>query len=328
MENCNEKLLEVRGLRKYFPIKSRLLTSRKTVYVKAVDGIDLDIYKGETLGLVGESGSGKTTAGWTIMQLYKATEGSIKFNGIELTKVERKEMRNVWRNMQMIFQDPYASLNPRMPVGKIIEEPLTLRKEMCTNERREKVNKLMRMVGLNSYYRKSYPHQFSGGQRQRIVIARALALDPIFVICDEAIASLDVSIQAQIVNLLEELKDNLGLTYLFIAHDLRMVRHISDRIAVMYLGRIVEIAEKDELFNNPLHPYTKALISAIPIMNPDSRGKTKRVVLEGDVPSPVNPPSGCRFRTRCPDAAPECKEIDPALTECGCGHYVACTRIE
>lgn len=323
-----ETLLEVKDLKMYFPITSGLIFQRKVADVKAVDGISFSVKRGETLGLVGESGCGKSTTARAILQLYRPTAGSVKFEGKELTKMGGNELRRMRRRMQMIFQDPYASLNPRMSVGSIIGEPLLIH-GIAKNkkERQERVQELLRVVGLNPYFVNRYPHEFSGGQRQRIGIARALAVEPLFIACDEPVSALDVSIQAQIINLLEELQEQFGLTYLFIAHDLSVVRHISDRVAVMYLGRIVEIADRNELYENPLHPYTKALLSAVPIPDPVVEAKRERIILTGDVPSPVRPPSGCNFHPRCPIAIPECKEIVPPLEEKTPGHFAACIRV-
>jgi oligopeptide transport system ATP-binding protein len=297
-------LLEVRDLKMYFPITRGIVFQRQIGAVKAVDGISMTIKRGETLGLVGESGCGKSTAGRAILQLYKPTAGEVIFNGRDLTKLNGSEMRRTRRDVQMIFQDPYASLNPRMTVGDIIGEPIkvhNLRKG--TKAVRERVQELLQLVGLNPYFINRYPHEFSGGQRQRIGIARALAVEPDFVVCDEPVSALDVSIQAQVINLLEDLQDQLGLTYLFIAHGLSVVKHISDRVAVMYLGRIVELADSVELYRQPLHPYTQALLSAVPIPDPMIEKKRQRIILQGDVPSPINPPPGCRFHTRCPISA-------------------------
>ena len=322
--NGKDVILSVNNLKKYFPITSGLIIRRTVDEVKAVDNVSFNIYRGETLGLVGESGSGKSTTGRTILQLYKPTDGSVVFEGQELTTLPRGALRRLRRDMQMIFQDPYASLNPRMSVGRIIGEPLVVHSIGNDKERKERVAYLLDKVGLNPYYVNRYPHEFSGGQRQRIGIARALALDPSFIVCDEPISALDVSIQAQVVNLLMELQEKLGLTYLFIAHDLSMVRHISDRVAVMYLGKIMELAERDELYENPLHPYTQSLLSAIPIADPAIEKKRQRIILEGDVPSPANPPSGCQFHTRCPLAVEICSSIQPEWREVSVGHWVYC----
>jgi len=320
-------LVEVRGLKKYFPIKSGIVFQREVAAVKAVDGISFDIYEGETLGLVGESGCGKSTTGRTILQLHRATAGSVKFEGEELTTLKGEALRKMRRKMQMIFQDPYASLNPRMSVGRIVAEPLVVHNIGTKKEREERVAELLELVGLNPYFVRRYPHEFSGGQRQRIGLARALALNPKFIVADEPISALDVSIQAQVVNLLQKLQEDLGLTYLFIAHDLSMVRHLCNRVAVMYLGKIVEIADSEELYTNPLHPYTQALLSAVPVPDPVVEEKRQRIILKGDVPSPVNPPKGCHFNTRCPVSVDVCYEEDPELVEVLPGHWVACHRV-
>ncbi len=320
-----EAILQVQGLKMHFPITRGIIIQRQVGSIKAVDGISFDLYKGETLGLVGESGCGKSTTGRAILQLYRPTAGKVIFEGKELTTMKGSELRRMRRRMQMIFQDPYASLNPRMTVGSIIAEPLEVHNiGGSRKERQERVQELLKIVGLNPYFINRYPHEFSGGQRQRIGVARALALNPAFIVCDEPISALDVSIQAQIINLLEDLQNNLGLTYLFIAHDLSVVRHISDRIAVMYLGKIVELADRDELYENPMHPYTQALLSAVPIPDPQIEKKRQRIILEGDVPSPANPPKGCNFCTRCPRVMDICREKEPAFTDLGDGHYVAC----
>jgi oligopeptide transport system ATP-binding protein len=322
-----EVLLRVDRLVKHFPITRGILIQRKVGAVHAVDDISFNIYKGETLGLVGESGCGKSTTGRTILQLYRPTSGSVFFEGRDLSKLSGDEMRKTRRRIQMIFQDPYASLNPRMTVGEIIGEPMTIHRTYQGREHEERVQHMLKIVGLNPAFANRYPHEFSGGQRQRIGVARAMALDPSMVICDEPISALDVSIQAQVVNLLEDLQKELGLTYLFIAHDLSMVRHISDRVAVMYLGILVELADNKELYKNPLHPYTQALLSAVPIPDPVAEEKRQRVILQGDVPSPVNPPSGCRFRTRCPIAAAICAEAKPEFREVSPSHFVACHMV-
>lgn len=324
MVQVADKLLEVRGLKKYFPITSGIILQRVKAYVKAVDGLDFFVRKGETLGLVGESGCGKSTTGRSILQLYRPTAGEVLFQGKDLCKLQGEELRKMRRNMQMIFQDPYASLNPRMTVGDIIGEPLEVHNIAKGKEKKERVQELLQIVGLNPYFVNRYPHEFSGGQRQRIGVARALAVNPDFIVCDEPISALDVSIQAQIINLLEELQAQFHLTYLFIAHDLSVVRHISDRVAVMYLGKIVELTDRDSLYKNPLHPYTKALLSAVPIPDPIVEEKRERIILTGDVPSPVNPPSGCRFHTRCPIAIERCKHEDPEFRDVGNLHFVAC----
>ncbi len=319
----HEVLLRVQDLTKYFPIY-RGVIRRQVGAVKAVDGISFDIRRGETLGLVGESGCGKSTAGRSILQLYKPTRGHVYFGGTDLTLLKRPAMRSMRREMQMIFQDPYASLNPRMTVAQILGEPLTTHRVVTGAEVRARVEALLDLVKLNPSFANRYPHEFSGGQRQRIGVARALALQPSFIVCDEPISALDVSIQAQIVNLLEELQEQFGLTYLFIAHDLSMVRHISRRVAVMYLGVVVELAGREELYETPLHPYTQALLSAVPVADPDADLQRRRIILEGDVPSPVNPPSGCRFRTRCRIAQGICSQERPELRELQPGHSVAC----
>jgi oligopeptide transport system ATP-binding protein len=319
----SDVLLQVNNLVMHFPIY-RGVIQRQVGAVRAVDGISFDVKRGETLGLVGESGCGKSTTGRTILQLYKATSGEVYFEGTNLASLKREEMRWMRRKMQMIFQDPYASLNPRMTVADIVGEPLMVHNAATGPEIQERVAHLLELVGLNPAFASRYPHEFSGGQRQRIGVARALALQPSFIICDEPISALDVSIQAQVVNLLEELQEQFNLTYLFIAHDLSMVRHISRRVAVMYLGVIVELAGRDDLYREPLHPYTQALLSAVPIPDPIADAKRKRVILEGDVPSPVNPPSGCRFRTRCPIAEKLCAESRPDFREVKPGHFVAC----
>lgn len=327
MMSENTKLLQIENLVKHFPIY-RGVFRRQVGAIRAVDGVSFDIYRGETLGLVGESGCGKSTTGRTILQLYRPTAGKVIFDGIDLTALKREEMRRMRRRLQIIFQDPYASLNPRMTVGELLAEPLRVHKVGTKEEVNERVAELLRLVRLNPDFALRYPHEFSGGQRQRIGIARALALNPDFIVCDEPISALDVSIQAQIVNLLEELQEQFGLTYLFIAHDLSMVRHISDRVAVMYLGIVVELADRDELYEFPLHPYTQALLSAVPIPDPVVEETRQRVILEGDVPSPANPPSGCRFRTRCAFAEAVCAEEVPAWREMRPGHYVACHLAE
>lgn len=322
--NENKVLLRVENLVKYFPITRGIIFQHQIGAVHAVDGISFDIHEGETLGLVGESGCGKSTTGRTIIQLYRPTAGRVLLEGVDLVSLKGEELRRMRRKMQMIFQDPYASLNPRMTVGEIIGEPLIIHGVAKGKEVQERVEHLLELVGLNPAFINRYPHEFSGGQRQRIGVARALALQPKLIICDEPISALDVSIQAQVVNLLEDLQEQFGLTYLFIAHDLSMVRHISDRVAVMYLGVIVELADRNELYDNPLHPYTQALLSAVPIPDPVVEEKRKRIILQGDVPSPVNPPSGCRFRTRCPLAKDICAEARPEWREVRPGHYVAC----
>jgi len=325
----SDVLLQVDDLKMHFPITRGIIFQRQVGAIKAVDGINFSLYKGETLGLVGESGCGKSTTGRAILQLYRPTSGHVVFEGKDLTQTGGEELRKMRRRMQMIFQDPYASLNPRMTVGSIIGEPLEVHNiGSSRKERQERVQELLKTVGLNPYFVNRYPHEFSGGQRQRIGIARALAVNPAFIVCDEPISALDVSIQAQVINLLEDLQDELGLTYLFIAHDLSVVRHISDRIAVMYLGKVVELADRDELYDKPMHPYTQALLSAVPIPDPQIEGKRQRVILEGDVPSPANPPKGCHFCTRCPRVMDVCREKEPPFKDYGSGHYVACFLYE
>ncbi len=322
----DETLLEVKDLKMHFPVTRGIIFQRRVGTVKAVDGVSFSIKKGETLGLVGESGCGKSTTGRAILQLYRPTSGEVNFNGQDLTKARGDSLRKMRRNVQMIFQDPYASLNPRMTVGDIIGEPIKVHNLRQGKAVRERVEELLGLVGLNPAFANRYPHEFSGGQRQRIGIARALAVEPEFVVCDEPVSALDVSIQAQVVNLLEELQDKLGLTYLFIAHDLSVVKHISDRVAVMYLGKVVELAEGPKLYANPLHPYSQALLSAVPIPDPKVEQQRRRIILEGDVPSPLNPPSGCHFHTRCPIAIQQCKEEEPPFVDYGGGHFAACWR--
>ena len=319
----NEVLLRVEDLMMHFPIY-RGVFQRQVGAVRAVDGVSFEVKRGETLGLVGESGCGKSTTGRTILQLYKPTAGSVNFDGVDLVALKGESMRHMRRKIQMIFQDPYASLNPRMTVEQLVGEPLIVHNVATGEEIKQRVAHLLDLVKLNPAFGSRYPHEFSGGQRQRIGVARALALQPSFVICDEPISALDVSIQAQVVNLLEELQEQFNLTYLFIAHDLSMVKHISDRVAVMYLGVIVELASRDELYSKPLHPYTQALLSAVPIPDPVADAKRQRTILKGDVPSPVNPPSGCRFRTRCPIAQEVCSQSRPEFREIRPGHFVAC----
>ena len=324
----NNILLSVRNLKMYFPITRGIVFQRKIGDIKAVDGISFDIYRGETLGLVGESGCGKSTTGRAILQLYRPTEGEVYFEDQNLTELKGEQLRRMRRRMQMIFQDPYASLNPRMTVGGIIGEPLDVHGILPRKERRARVQQLLEIVGLNRYFVNRYPHEFSGGQRQRIGVARALAVQPDFIVCDEPISALDVSIQAQVINLLEDLQEEFNLTFLFIAHDLSVVRHISDRIAVMYLGKIVELATRDSLYRTPLHPYTQALLSAVPIPDPAVEDKRQRMILQGDVPSPANPPRGCNFSTRCPYAIDLCREQEPEWRDMIDGHWVACHRVE
>jgi oligopeptide transport system ATP-binding protein len=320
-------LLEVRDLYKYFPINAGVL-SRHVGDVKAVDGIDFTIRAGETLGLVGESGSGKTTAGRVVLNLLPATKGEVIFNGRNILELKREETRMLRKEMQIIFQDPYASLNPRMTVGDIISEPLRIHNLAKGKDAEARVQDLLRLVGLQPYHANRYPHEFSGGQRQRIGIARALAVDPKFIVADEPVSALDVSIQAQVINLLQDLQQQFGLTFLFIAHDLSVVRHISTRVAVMYVGKIVEIADRDDLYENPLHPYSRALLSAIPIPDPAVESRRKRILLTGDIPSPVNPPPGCRFHTRCPVAFDRCRVEVPALKTYAPNHVAACHWVE
>jgi oligopeptide/dipeptide ABC transporter ATP-binding protein len=312
-------LVSVRGLVKHFPVEG------SDDVVRAVDGVSFDIFAGETLGLVGESGCGKSTVGRCLLRLIEPTAGEINFAGEDVLSLDKKRLRQLRREMQIIFQDPYASLNPRMKIGDIIAEPLVIHNQGSKSERRDRVASLLRRVGLDPDYMNRYAHEFSGGQRQRIGVARSLALNPKLIVADEPVSALDVSVQAQVVNLLQELQEEFKLTYLFISHGLAVVEHISTRVAVMYLGRIVEIADAAELYARPLHPYTQALLSAIPI--PDPRQKRKRITLPGDVPTPINPPSGCRFRTRCPLAIEECAHIDPELREVSAGHHVACIRV-
>ncbi len=317
-------LLDVRDLKMHFPLTQGIIFQRKVGAVQAVDGVSFHVNRGETLGLVGESGCGKSTTGRAILQLYKPTSGEVIFDGTDLTKLDGNDMRKQRRHLQMVFQDPYASLNPRMTVGNIVSEPMQIHNLVAKNERTQRVQELLQTVGLNPYFANRYPHEFSGGQRQRIGIARALAANPDFIVADEPVSALDVSIQAQVVNLLEDLQDKLGLTYLFIAHDLSVVRHISNRVAVMYLGKIVEMADRNALYDDPLHPYTKALLSAVPIPDPVIEKRRERIILTGDVPSPINPPSGCHFHTRCPYVMEVCKQVDPILADQGNGHFVAC----
>ncbi len=318
-----EPLIRVQNLKKHFPITAGVFR-RQVGTVKAVDGISFDLLPKETLGLVGESGCGKTTAGRTVLNLYTATEGKVYFGQTEVTALGVNQLRLMRQKMQMIFQDPQDSLNPRMTVGSIISEPLMEHTKASGSQRTERVEELLQAVGLNAKYMNRYPHEFSGGQRQRIGVARALALNPEFIICDEPIAALDVSIQAQVVNLLEDLQEKLGLTYLFISHDLGMIRHIARRVAVMYLGHIVEIATSQDLYRRPQHPYTQALLSAVPTHDPVREQTRERIILTGDVPSPADPPSGCPFRTRCPSAESKCAEEVPELRQIGTGHRVAC----
>ena len=324
-----EVLVTVRDLKKHYPVLRGLVFQRRVGTVRAVDGISFSISRGETLGLVGESGCGKTTAGRTLLGLYPPTSGSVTIDGLEMTRATHKELLAIRRKAQIIFQDPYASLNPRWTVNSIVTEPMRVHRLLSNDkERSERAKDLLGMVGLNPRLINRFPHEFSGGQRQRIGVARALASNPLFIVCDEPISALDVSIQAQVVNLLENLQDQLGLTYLFIAHDLSMVRHICDRVAVMYLGLIVETAARDELYENPLHPYTQALLSAVPIPDPRKDRARKRVILTGDVPSPINPPSGCRFHPRCPIAMQICKTVVPEWHEAAPNHWVSCHAVQ
>ena len=318
---ATDALLEVNNLKKHFPIKGGVFS--KTIgHVYAVDGISFDLNYGETLGLVGESGCGKSTTGRTVLRLLEPTDGEVKFEGQEITQVDKGEMRALRRQMQIIFQDPYASLNPRMTVGSIIGEPLEIHKIAKGSAKEDQVSTLLQKVGLRAEDMRKYPHEFSGGQRQRIGIARALGLNPKLIVCDEPVSALDVSIQAQVINLLEDLQEEFSLSYLFIAHNLNVVEHISDRVAVMYLGKIVELASDTDLYNNPQHPYTEALLSAVPL--PDPTIEKKRIILQGDVPSPINPPSGCHFHTRCPYKEKICEEEVPEFKDVGAGHWVAC----
>ncbi|HEY5572866.1 MAG TPA: dipeptide ABC transporter ATP-binding protein [Anaerolineales bacterium] len=323
----DEVILKVQNLKKYFPIR-RGVFRRQVGEVKAVDDISFEVYRGETLGVVGESGCGKTTAGRTIIRLYEPTSGHVYFNGKDLATLSGGELRKMRRKMQMIFQDPYASLNPRMSVEGIVSEPLEIHRMTNGRQRKDRVAELLHLVGLNPALMNRFPHEFSGGQRQRIGLARSLALNPDLVICDEPISALDVSIQAQVVNLLEDLQKELGLTYIFIAHDLSMVRHISRRVAVMYLGKIMELTDRETLYKNPLHPYTQALLSAIPVADPEVEEKRRRIILEGDLPSPANPPKGCNFNTRCPLAMDICFHVEPELIEVEADHWCACHLVE
>ena len=317
------EILRIEGLVKHFPIRAGVL-KRTVGRIHAVDGVDLSIKSGETLGLVGESGCGKTTLSRTVIKLVEPTAGKIVFNGRDITRFNRRQMREVRREMQIVFQDPYASLNPRMTVRDIVSEPLRIHGAYRGQQGKQRVNELLRTVGLSPEHANRFPHEFSGGQRQRIGVARALALNPQLIILDEPVSALDVSIRAQVVNLLESLQRDFGLTYIFVAHDLSVVRHVSDRVAVMYLGKVVEIGKREEIYESPSHPYTQALLSAVPIEEPGQRGRRKRIVLEGDVPSPANPPSGCRFRTRCWKAQPICSDEEPELKDRGTGHPSAC----
>ena len=324
IDEDTDRLVEVRNLKMYFPVRRGLLIERTVGHVHAVDDVTFHVKRGETLGLVGESGCGKSTTGRAILQIYKPTDGAVNVKGVDITKLGTRDLIPYRRNMQMIFQDPFASLDPRMTVGGIIAEPLEIHNLAKGKEKDEKVREMLRIVGLNPYFANRYPHEFSGGQRQRIGVARALVLDPEFIVCDEPISALDVSIQAQIINLLEDLQERYNLTYLFIAHDLAVVRHISDRVAVMYVGKIVELAERDELFNHPKHPYTSALLSAVP--KPDPRARSQRTPLQGEVANPAAPPSGCYFHPRCPYAVERCRTEAPVWEEIRPGHFVRCHR--
>ena len=321
-------LVDVRGLKMYFPVTEGVIISRVVAEVKAVDGVSFFIKRGETLGLVGESGCGKTTTGRCILQLEKATAGEILYNGKDLTKLTQKEMSPIREKIQVIFQDPFSSLNPRMKIGDILAEPMAVHNIITDKEGRDnRVRELLSLCGLDPKFSDRYPHEMSGGQRQRVGIARALALNPEFIICDEAVSALDVSIQAQVINLLEDLRDEFGLTYLFISHDLSVIRHLCQRVAVMYLGHIVELAECDELYDNPIHPYTRALLAAVPIPDPAVEAKRAHEVVKGEVPSPINPPSGCVFHPRCPLAVGGCSKAIPEFREIKPGHWVACTEV-
>ncbi len=322
---ASKTLVDVRDLKMHFPLTRGLILQRVVGYVRAVDGISFSIERGKTLGLVGESGSGKTTIGRTIVRLYKPTSGQILFNDVDLATLKGEQLRQVRQRVQMIFQDPYASLNPRFTIGSLVAEPMYIYKVASSKEIRERTLELLRVVGLRTEYIDRYPHEFSGGQRQRIAVARALAINPEFVIADEPVSALDVSIRAQVLNLLQRLQQQFNLTYLFVSHDLSVVRHVADRIAVMYLGKIVELSDRDELYNAPKHPYTKALLSAVPIPDPQIEKRRKRIILSGDLPSPINLPSGCRFHTRCPMAQDICREVEPAFeAKEGNQHFAAC----
>ncbi len=324
----NDIILRVNKLKMYFPITSEGIFQRQTASIKAVDGVDFSMQRGKTLGLVGESGCGKSTTGQAILQLYRPTAGSVFYKDKNLCVLKGNSLRRMRQRLQIVFQDTYASLNPRMTIGDSISEPLEVHGLAKGKDRIKKVYELLDKVGIPSYFAQRYPHELSGGQLQRVGIARALSVDPEFIVCDEPVSALDVSIQSQIINLLEELQDRLGLTYLFISHDLSVVRHISDEIAVMYLGKIVELASRKDLYHKPFHPYTEALLSAVPIPDPDVEEKRMRILLSGDVPSPANPPSGCRFRTRCNIAKPACAETEPVFHEVEKGHWVACLKYE
>lgn len=318
-----EPLIEIKNLKKYFTVKKSIINKENKV-IRAVDGVSFYINKGETFGLVGESGCGKSTLGRTITRLYDVTEGEVIFNGTNIADIKKKDMKKFYSKIQTIFQDPYSSLNPYMTVKELIEEPLKLHTNLSKSERENKIDEILKLVGLKKSDKNKFSYEFSGGQCQRIVIARAISTEPEFILCDEPISALDVSIQAQVVNMLEDLQEKLGLTYLFVAHDLSMVRHISDRIGVMYLGKIVEIAESEELYENPLHPYTKGLISSIPIADPIEARKSEIEIIKGDLPSPINIPSGCRFHTRCPYATEKCRQVEPEMKEISDNHQVAC----
>lgn len=323
-----EPLLEIRNLKKYFPVTEGIIFQKVAAQVKAVDGVSLEIIKGETLGLVGESGCGKTTIGRCILQLERSTEGEIVYEGQDLTKLDQKALVPIREKIQVIFQDPYSSLNPRMKIGTMLDEPMRVHGIIPDRKRRrERIQELLSLCGLDGQFADRYPHEMSGGQRQRVGIARALCLNPDFIICDEAVSALDVSIQAQVINLLEDLREEFHLTYLFIAHDLSVVRHISNRVAVMYLGKLVELADGDELFDNPLHPYTQALLNAVPITDPDIEAQREHQIIKGEVPSPINPPGGCVFHPRCPLAVESCSTRVPEFRELALGHRVACSEI-
>ena len=327
-EQETRPLLEVNDLKMHFPVTSGLILQRKVGEIKAVDGVSFSIPRGQTLGLVGESGSGKTTVGRCIIQLNQATAGEVWLDGVDLCRANGRQLRSMRRRMQMVFQDPYSSLNPRMSIGTIIGEPMMVHKMVSgKRELREQVEELLRVVGLNPSMADRYPHEFSGGQRQRIGIARAIAVHPDFIVADEPVSALDVSIQAQLINLLEDIQEQFDLTFLFIAHDLSVVRHMSENVAVMYLGKIMELAERTELYEEPLHPYTKALLSAVPVPNPRVEAQRERIVLQGTIPSPMNAPSGCVFHTRCPIAIDDCKVVTPPLKEYSPGHWAACIRV-
>jgi len=324
----DDTLVDIKDLKMHFPVKSNGLLRRTIGAVKAVDGVSFSVKRGETLGLVGESGCGKSTTGRAILQLHRPTSGTVLFEGQDLTKVKGEDMRRIRRKVQIIFQDPYASLNPRMTVGDIIGEPIRVHGLRSGKDVRTRVEELLKVVGLNPYFINRYPHEFSGGQRQRIGIARALAVEPDFIVCDEPVSALDVSIQAQIINLLQDLQNEFNLTYLFIAHNLSVVQHISDRVAVMYLGKMVELAPSEMLYSRPMHPYTQALLSAVPIPDPEVEKTRQRIILQGDVPSPLNPPSGCHFHTRCPLVIDKCREEEPPFVDYGGGHFSACWRAQ